>query len=1293
MVLRLASGVPLLSVTGQISVGGETSVAVDAGVTRRLELRAADLELGAGLMASRGTVLLAPLAEDGTASILLGTTGSGFALSTAEIAEVDTRHSGGGAGRLQIGLAGTMPGTGTGAITLGGDVAVSDASSARVAELRLETGRPADGSLHGVTQTAGTLSTPSLSGSIAGGLSLTALGNRISRITDLATGGDTAIAVGLADASDVPLLDTRLMPIGGTGPLRLDRGPGGFALAMAGGGTLALTADGLAVEPGAGTLRAPGGTVLLRPRSDGRAILLGGGLDSDGLALGTDELAAIGEAASPIALLRIGADTAGAITVLGDTGLRDAAADATNSIPGERVQRLELRSGAGITQTGGRIMVGDFAASGSSIALDGSNQIDRVVGRTADGAPGTPLADGLLAAGGVSLTTTRALDLAANAEAGGDLTLIATGAGARLTLAAGQSATSTGGNATLRSTDADLLIAGALAAAGTATARADAGTATLTGSMTGAAVGLLAGADAVVTGGSLAGTSATIQAGQDARLDAGASVAGGSVAVDAGRDVAAGSATITASGGLTVTAARDVQLAGASTLTAAIGLTVSAGRDLASSGSLATSGGSAALTGTNSLAQLAGLISAPVLALNGGTIAQAGTGADIQAPRLTVAATGGVALGALGGHANGVSELASFSAGGPATLRTSGDLIVTGPVTSNGGLVLRADGALTLPDGVVVTGTTGTVALDAGGAMTLGAATVQALAGDASLTSGGAGGFTGARLSARDRLTVSALGSLAFTDVVLEAGSAGVSAGVDLTGTRLSGTATGGFGLSAAGRVGLTASAFTADVFQALAGGALALDGVSMTLGNSGLLSGASIDGVTVSATAPGLLRVVATDGLALRDSRLAAGTLQLSAGGAMALTRGTIAATTLDAQAGGDMTVDALTSNGGDARFAAGGAGEFRNSSISAANTLAISAGGGLSFTDVTLDPITVSLDAGQALTATRLTGISAGSFGLSAGGAILLTDSRFTADVFRALAGGNFTATGVTFALGNSALLSGQTTRIEALTATAGGVFRMTARDTLRLANSQFTADVVEAVAGSPGAIGSTVTLDTVTMALGTGAFLAAGGGIYMPGTLTITPRQADRLPVLVTETRQREDAYAAMPDTAVPDMPGLRPQEQSTQVATRTSPSAFTPVADVRPAGEVVLDVMAGGSAIFLLIDGGRASGTIDAGRIGIHGGSGAAEFTGNLGGLEGGLSATRGDVSRLLTTGVFTPGSQQFYRFNACVIGTTSCHTLAVLQPLPLVINSIPDLRMVAVPRDPEALLPNIAEEDY
>ncbi|PZW51018.1 filamentous hemagglutinin family protein [Humitalea rosea] len=1478
VVLRLASGVPLLSVTGQVSVGGETSVAVDAGVVRRLELRAADLELGAGLMASRGTVLLAPLAEDGTAPILLGATGTGFALTTAEIAQVDTRHSGGGAGTLQIGLAGATPGTGTGAITLGGDVAVSDATSARVAELRLETGIAADGTRQAVTQAAGTLSTPTLSGSIAGGVSLTALGNRISRITDLATGGDTAIAVGLADASGVPLLDARFMPVGGAGPLRLDRGPGGFALAMAGGGTLALTADGLAIEAGAGTLRAPGGTVLLRPRSDGRAILLGGGLDTAGLALDTAELAAMGEAASPIALLRIGADTAGAITVLGDAGLRDAATDATSAIPGERVQRLELRSGAGISQTGGRIMVGDFAASGTSIALDGSNQIDRVVGRTADGAPGTSLAEGLLATGGVSLTSTRALTLAADLQAGGDLAIIASGAGADLTLAAAQSAASAGGNATLRSTDADLLIAGSLTALNTATAAADLGSATLTGSIAGTAVELLAGTDAVVTGGSLTGASATIQAGQDARLDAGAGVTGASVVVDAGRDAIAGAATISSSGGLSLAADRDVVLAGASTLSAATGLDVTAGRDLASSGSLATSGGTATLTGTGSLTQHAGLIAAPVLVLNGGTIAQAAAGADIQAPRLSVAATGAVTLGALGGHANGISELASFTAGGASTLRSAGDLIVTGPVTGGGGLVIRADGAMTLPDGVAVTGATGAVALDAGGAMTLGAATVQALAGDASLTSGGAGRFAGARIAARDSLTVSAAASLAFTDVVLDAGTVLAAAGQDLAGTRLTGTTSGGFRLSAGGSVGLTASAFTADVFEALAGGALALDGVQMTLGNSGLLSGASFSGSRVTATAPGLLRVQSAGGLDLSDSTLVAGTLQLAAGGAETLTRDRFTTTALDAAAGGDLTVDTVTaggrtarfaaggsgtfrtasltasealtiaatagltltdtgldagaaaisagqdlagtrltatttsgfrlgaggglglaastitaagfeavsggglaldgvrltlgssglvssgagftgtqlvatsggglriasagdfglvgsslaagtlqlaaggaqtltgttlssttldatsgaamaydtvtSNGGDARFAAGGAGEFRNASLSAAKTLSISAAGGLTFTDVTLDPITVTLDAGQALTATRLTGIATGTFGLSAGGAITLTDSRFTADVVQALAGGNLTVNGVTFTLGTSAVLSGQTTSIEALTARAGGVFRMTARDTLRLGNSRFTADVVEAVAGSPGAVGSTITLDApVSMALGTGAFLAAGGGIYMPGLLTITPQQVTRLPVLVTETRQRADAYTALPTTAVPDVPGRRPQEQGTQVATRTSPSAFTPVADVRPAGEVVLNVAAGDSAIFLLIDGGKSSGTIDAGRLGIHGGSGAAEFTGNLGGLEGGLSATRGDVSRFLTTGLFTPGSQQFYRFNACVIGATACNTLAVLQPLPVVLTSIPDLRLAPTPRDPDALLPNIAEEDY
>ena len=1481
--LRVFSAAPLLTVTGQVAVGGDGVVAVDPAVARLLELRAADLELTAGLLASRGTVLLAPLTETGATAILLGTTGTGLSLSSAEIAGISTREAGGSAGTLQIGLAGATAGSGTGAITLGGDVALSDGSSARVATLRLATGIAADGTKQGVTQTAGTLSTPTLSGSIAGGLVLNALGNRISRITDLATGADTSIAVGLADASGVPLLDAQGMPIGGTGPLRLDRGPGGFAIAMAGSGVLSLAADGLAIEAGDGTLRADAATVLLQTRSAGRAVLLGGGADADGLALDSAEITAIGQAAAPIARLRIGSDIAGAMTLLGDVRLRDVAVDAAVASSGDRVLALELRSSAAIAQTGGSLGVADLAAVGASVALDSAgNQIDRLVGATADGAPLALLDAGLSATTTTaSLTTSRALAIAAEATAGTGLGITAGGAGASLTLAAGQRARSTAGNATLLSTAGDIAILGDLAApAGIATAAATLGNASLSGSVTGAAAVLSAGGDATLSGGRLEGGTATLSAGRDAVLQAGALMrsTAGAASVTAGQDIAIGTATLDATGSLALRAMRNVRLEATAALAATGALTITAGGTLATAGRISTDA-DATLTGTAGITQTAGLIAADTIALDGGPITQAAAGADIQARQLSVTSTGAVLLGAADGHANRIGEVTRFTAAGAGSLRAAGDLVVTGPVQGGAALALRSDGAMTLTAAASVISTGGGVRLLSGTGMTATGTRVNAQGGDATLHAGGDGSFIGARISARDSLSVTAAGSLAFTDVALDSAVVVLEAGAGLTVNRMTASATSTFTLSAGGTVALTASAFTADILNATAGGVLSLDGVTMMLGNGGLLSGAAITasnltagsggtlalqaagdlGVTGSGFSGGSFRLAATGGaatlsgttvngtalavtaggaLAAKDTHVAtleasfaaggtgsftgsgltatdrlaisasgglgftdtsldaavlrvtagqdlgatrlsaasSGNTSLSAAGAASLADSGFTAATFDATAGGVLDLDGVTltlGNGGllsggriaandvtatsggtlrlqgagnlgvsasdfaggsfelaatggaatlsgitatgtglvvtaggalaaddlhvatgDASFSAGGVGTFTRSSISASNTLAISASGGLSFTDVTLDPVLLQLATDGDLNATGLIGISAGGFGLSAGGNLTLRDSSFTAETLQAAAGGALSLNGVTAQLGSGGLLSGGSVAIDGLTASAGGLFRIAAAGTLALVDSSFSADVVEAVAGRvAGDPAGTVSLSGVTMTLGTGAFLAGGGGVAMPGVLTIQPRSAGSLPVVVTEARQRPDAYTALPASAVPDMPGLQAREQKTQVATRTSPSVFSPAADTGPAGDVLLNLVAGDSPVFLLLDGGQASGQVEAGRLGIHGGNGGSAFTGQLAGVAGGDAAGHADVSRSLAGGTPSPESQQFYRFNNCVIGAVTCNTLAVLQPLPVVAASLPDLRFAPVPRDPDTLLPNIAAEDY
>ena len=104
------------------------------------------------------------------------------------------------------------------------------------------------------------------------------------------------------------------------------------------------------------------------------------------------------------------------------------------------------------------------------------------------------------------------------------------------------------------------------------------------------------------------------------------------------------------------------------------------------------------------------------------------------------------------------------------------------------------------------------------------------------------------------------------------------------------------------------------------------------------------------------------------------------------------------------------------------------------------------------------------------------------------------------------------------------------------------------------------------------------------------------------------------LPSEAKQRPAAVATPDplDIILPDDPGLPASQQETQVRAQNTegPGDFgAPTSN--PAGTLDFEIDAGRSAIFLLIDGGNATGDIDtAGRVGIFGTGGRVTLTGTL-----------------------------------------------------------------------------------
>jgi hypothetical protein len=159
--------------------------------------------------------------------------------------------------------------------------------------------------------------------------------------------------------------------------------------------------------------------------------------------------------------------------------------------------------------------------------------------------------------------------------------------------------------------------------------------------------------------------------------------------------------------------------------------------------------------------------------------------------------------------------------------------------------------------------------------------------------------------------------------------------------------------------------------------------------------------------------------------------------------------------------------------------------------------------------------------------------------------------------------------------------------------------------------------------------------------------------------------------------------------PDIQGRLDAQQATQVRQpgTQAPGSFG-FASSASAGVLTLAVDAGSSPVFLLVDGGSASGNIIAGRVGIHGTGGSVSLLGTLAGVPGAAAAGSADITRPID-----PTLLSNYRINGCVVSSINCVPPPSVQFVSFRPPEVVDLSLVNNRIDTtEVTIPNVAETD-
>jgi hypothetical protein len=318
----------------------------------------------------------------------------------------------------------------------------------------------------------------------------------------------------------------------------------------------------------------------------------------------------------------------------------------------------------------------------------------------------------------------------------------------------------------------------------------------------------------------------------------------------------------------------------------------------------------------------------------------------------------------------------------------------------------------------------------------------------------------------------------------------------------------------------------------------------------------------------------------------------------------------------------------------------------------------------------LNTTLFAGGAATVTATSGdVSFNLSTLQANGAL----SIWAGGSFSALKGSFSTSDGLTVEAGGAGRVDQVSISASTAPAASAAAFRplrIAVGGSLDFTRNQVAAERIELVAG-----GHLTTAGSEFRA-GTGLLLSARGGIGDAGEAetTVTALSADRSPLVIMDTRSgvflSRLPTALTPATA--DSPGRTFDDQPWQlVGARKGELLFglddgAPALPTNaPAGDIFLNLSAASSPVFLLLNGGTATGNLEAGRLGVFGvpgtelpGGRAVDLTGTLNDF-GGVSAARFGSVSAVALGV-PPTGVQFYRFNNCTLTSLNCVTPVIFR---------------------------------
>jgi hypothetical protein len=1324
---------------GTVRTAGDITVAGDVALRGGGIERVATLELVAGtpgtaggsVRQTAGSVDVATITGTAQGDFQLGRDANRFDTATAIAA--GTLPAAGATGRVDLGTAGALDASAItapvsvrvaagGALSAGGITApvieMEGGSVTLVGLIQGSTSVSID-SAGGVSQEAGALIVTGLFTLNGGSISLPE-DNQILELNGLVATGpvlalNTVLPVlvsGTVSAvGSLSLTTDQGLTVADTGSITVTGGPGSATL-QAGG---AIDYAGILSTTGAASLTAGGALSFTGTADVGGLLTFGAGA---GMSLGGGIAAGAGIAATAVGALASTANltavdgidlTAGTTLTLGGTWSAGAAVGftagglLTYSATGTGGADVTLSTPAAILATAGSSIQGAGTVrlnAGTDLSALGSVTGGPLVAFSADTGGmilgGTIVADGAITADAGTAIATSAAITAFNGDV--DFTAGTTFDFSNTLITGGNVRFEAGGGMTLTGTvDSSGLVAAAGGALTTNAMLSIVGDAALTAAGALDATGLIA-------------ASGTLTLGAGAAMTLGGALSAG------------GAATFSTPGAITTTA----QIYGGGTVI------MSAGGTLIASGRIESAGGDLSLAGAAGLTSGATLVAdgAATLRATGGAVGLTGS-LDAGANATVEAATGLTADGTFrAGDAlrfattTGALTLAgTVTAGGTATVTAGGAIGTTAQVTAAGDTTFAAGGTLTASGRIQSTG--GDVALTGGTGLVSSAILLASR--DATLrATTGAVGLTGT-LSASGDATVEAASGLAANGTFGAGGDlrfATAAGGLTLAGTvTAGGTAT----VTAGGAIGTTAQVTAAGDTTFTAGGTLTASGriestggaLALT-GTAGLTSGATLvaagaatlraPGGQVALTGTllgGPIAIEAGGALSSTGFVRAATSLAMTAGGTITLAGTHLAGTTLNATAGGALGTTGTVQAGTNATLIANGGDLNQTGAVAAGGELRLSAGGTLANTGVVSAGATLALAAGGGLSQTG-TVAAGGAAALTAGGTVLLSGQTTAGTDLDVTAGGTATLSGGKITAGQAVRLNaGQGVTMQSfqidpttiLLQTSGAMSLtdsfLVSSDSIRLAagaitlrRTNFNTNTLDV--DSAG----TLLLDGGQFTIGRAVGFSGPSGIQTAGRIFVTPRGGD-LPAVIFDTR----SASITPDplsVVEPDQPGLPSRQQRTQVRLpgTEAPGAFGPASSA-PAGTMVLDIDAGRSAIFLLLDGGTATGTIaSAGRIGIHGTGGSADLRGTLTDVSGtpvdGAAAARlADSTRPAASGALTR-----YRLNGCVVSSVNCIVPSQIISIPQAPPQQVDLRLGNNRiTDPEVQVPNVGDEDY